>query len=64
MQAVEFIRKRRWRKGFAHLTEGAERLCEISERRVRYEPFTLSDEQGGRCPLVAGAKGDIHASRF
>jgi len=64
LQVIEFLWKGRCRKPFAHLKVRFESLCEISERRVRYEPFTLSDEQGGRCPLVAGAKGNICASRF
>jgi hypothetical protein len=64
LQVIEFIKKPCNHKGFASLKQRLVHLYEISEGRVSYEPFTLSDEQGGRCPLVAGAKGNINASRF
>jgi len=64
LQVIEFLRKHRWCKGCACLMEQIEGLYEISERRVRNEPRTLSDGQGSCCPLMAGAKGNIDTSRF
>jgi hypothetical protein len=64
LQVIEFLRKRWWRKGCACLKGWAGCLYEISERRVRNEPRTLSDGQGSCSPLMAGAKGNINTSRF
>jgi hypothetical protein len=42
-QTIEFIEECSSHKGFSREVERLERLCEISEKRVRNEPFASSD---------------------